>query len=106
MKSSLYVIHDTKAQHTSEPFSCPNNEVAKRNFLFGCFASDTPPQDCILWKVGDYFVDDTDASAFGIKQDIKVCNPSVEEIEAYLKIYNQMHPDEGFEQFEEKGVIA
>lgn len=106
MKSYLYVIQDTKANRTTDPFSCPTDEVAKRNFCFGCFASQTPVQDCILWRVGDYSVDDMDCSVFQLEKNIKVVNPSIEEIEAYQKVFLDMHPTEDFKEFEDKGVIA
>lgn len=108
MKSSLYCITDTKANRTTEPFSCPTDEVAKRNFLFGCFASDTPPQDCILWKIADFHVDEDDSSVFSLNAlngGFKVLNPSIEEIEAYHKIFLKMNPSEDFEEFQDKGVI-
>lgn len=95
MKSNLYVITDVKAGHTSDPFACPNDSVAKRNFLFGCFASDTPPQDCLLWNVGTFVVDDLDCNIFGISETSqKLVGISVEEIEAYSKVYSTMHPEE------------
>lgn len=89
MKSNLYVIQDTKANRTTDPFSCPTDEVAKRNFCFGCFASQTPVQDCILWRVADFSVDDSDCSVFQLEKNIKVVNPTLEEVEAYHKVYVQ-----------------
>lgn len=100
----MYVITDCKAQKTTDPFSCPNDEVAKRNFLFGCFASDTPPQDCNLWRVADYSVDDSDCNIFSVSQNIHLVTCTVEEVEGYYKAYNSLHHD--FEIFEDKGVIA
>lgn len=94
MHSNLYVIQDVKANRTSDPFACPNDEVAKRNFLMGCFASDTPPQDCNLWKVGEYDTDDTDSSVFSLCQKIHLVTCTVEEIDGYSKIYLKMHGDE------------
>lgn len=97
MKSSLYCITDTKANRTTEPFSCPTDEVAKRNFIFGCLASQTPPQDCVLWKLIDFSVDDSDASSFSLMAlngGYKVLNPTIEEIEAYQKIFLSMNPEE------------
>lgn len=99
MKSNLYVIQDTKANRTTDPFSCPTDEVAKRNFCFGCFASQTPVQDCILWRVADFSVDDSDCSVFQLEKNIKVVNPTLEEVEAYHKVYVQFDlessPEEG-----------
>lgn len=97
MKTNLYVIQDVKAQRTTEPFSSPNDEVAKRNFLFGCFSSETPPQDCLLWNVGQFQSDDERFEAFGItKTELHLVTCTVEEIEGYMKLYSSMHPqDEG-----------
>lgn len=100
MKSTLYCITDTKANRTTEPFSCPTDEVAKRNFVFGCFASQTPPQDCVLWKLIDFTVDDSDSSVFNLvalNGGFKVINPTIEEIEAYRKIYENLMPSNGEE---------
>lgn len=94
MKSSLYCITDTKANRTTDPFACPTDESAKRNFLFGCFASSTPPQDCVLWKLCDFTVDDNDSSVFklsDLNSGYKVVNPSIEEVEAYAKVYEKMN---------------
>lgn len=54
MIGNLYMITDDRAQTVTVPFACPNDEVAKRNFLFGCFGSGTPPSDCSLYRVGTY----------------------------------------------------
>lgn len=102
MKTSLYCITDIKANRTTEPFSCPTDEVAKRNFVFGCFASQTPPQDCVLWKLIDFHSDDEDASCFDfitLNGGFKVLNPTIEELEAYRKIYDEIMPH-GAEEFE------
>lgn len=95
MKSNLYVIQDTKANRTTEPFSCPTDEVAKRNFCFGCFSSHTPVQDCILWRIADFYVDDSDSSVFQLEKNIRVVNPTLEEVESYHKVYVQYLPEEG-----------
>lgn len=63
MKGFLYMIGDDRAQTISAPFACPNDEVAKRNFLFGCFGAGTPPSDCSLYNVGEY---DDDYNNFGV----------------------------------------
>lgn len=107
MKTNLYVITDVKAMRTTEPFSCPNDSVAKRNFLFGCFASDTPPQDCLLWRVGEFSIDDSDCNSFMFtKTEFVAVTATIEEIEAYSKVYNSMHLDKNYEEFEDKGVVA
>lgn len=111
MKTNLYVITDTKANKTTEPFSCPTDAVAKRNFIFGCLASETPPQDCILWRIGSFSIDDTEAVSFSfLNTDNVVVNCTVEEIEAYAKVYAMMNPDDTdekkFSEFVEKGVLA
>lgn len=110
MKTNLYVITDTKANKTTEPFSCPTDAVAKRNFIFGCLASETPPQDCILWRVGSFSIDDTESVNFAfLDTNTVVINCTIEEIEAYAKVYAMLNPtdvdEEKFSEFAEKGVI-
>lgn len=114
MKTNLYVITDTKANRTTEPFSCPTDAVAKRNFIFGCLASETPPQDSILWRIASFFTDEEDSTCFGFsdvmqQSGAKVVNITIEEIEAYAKVYNMIHlsdsTDDDFEKFSERGVI-
>lgn len=95
MKSFLYVITDTKARRTTEPFSCPSDESAKRNYLQGCFASNTPPQDCLLWRVGTFDIDSDDCNLFQISDTkLALVSVTVEEIEAYSKIFNMMNNEE------------
>lgn len=107
MKSKLYVITDVKAQRTTDPFSCPNDNCAKRNFIFGCISSNTPVQDCILWRLAEFAVDDDHAENFSLLPCSApvVVNPTVEEIEAYSKIFASQFGDKDFEDFEVKGVI-
>lgn len=114
MTTNLYVITDTKANRTTEPFSCPTDAVAKRNFIFGCLASETPPQDSILWRIATFSIDETDSACFGFtdlmaQNGAKVVNVTVEEIEAYSKVYNTLHfvdtVEEDFSNFQSKGVI-
>lgn len=104
MKSKLYCITDVKAGRTTEPFSAPNDDVAKRNFCMGCFASDTPVQDCILWSLAIFNIDDSDCTAFSIDNvSYKPVQPTLEEIESYLKIFQSIHND--YEDFQNKGVV-
>lgn len=114
MKTKLYAITDIKAERTTEPFSCPSDASAKRNFIFGCFASNTPVQDCILWRIADFSVDDEHPETFALLPCPApvVVNPTIEEIEAYQKLFESLHNPEGmyrdenaFEDFEVKGVI-
>lgn len=93
MKSSLYSIMDIKAKKVSEPFSCPNDEVAKRNFLLGCFEAGTPPQDCVLWHVADFVTDDENADVFSVVNvdRIRCIQPTIEEIEGYSKMWRMMN---------------
>lgn len=115
MKTNLYVITDTKANRTTEPFACPTDSVAIRNFLFGCFASETPPQDCLLWRIASFCVDDEDAVLFKFidtmaDNSAHVINVPIETIEAYAKAYAMLSPQDKdtaeFEDFTNKGVIA
>lgn len=105
MKTNLYCITDVKAQRTTEPFSCPTDASAKRNFIFGCIASSTPVQDCILWRIASFNSDDDNAENFVLAPCPSpiVINPTVEEIEAYSKLFDNNKED--FEEFEAKGVI-
>lgn len=98
MQSNLYVIFDTKANKTTEPFSCPNDATAKRNFVMGCFASTTPPQDCVLFCVGSWKSDDDNAECFELSGgQSRVVPCTVEEIEAYFKIYQKYFDSEEVE---------
>lgn len=102
MKTSLYCYQDLKAKTTSDPFVSPNDETAKRNFLFGCFGAMLPPQDCILWKIGEFSVDDEDNSCFGLSlpsNGIKVISPTIEEIESYKALYDSYFTNK-VEEFE------
>lgn len=93
MKTKLFIIQDLKAQRTLEPFSCPTVECAKRNFIFGCLASDTPPADCLLWKVGEFESDEVTLEEFGITNTkISLVTVTEEEVVAYQKLFASMHP--------------
>lgn len=105
MKTKLYCITDVKAERTTEPFSSPSDASAKRSFILGCIASDTPVQDCILWRIGEFCVNDDNPECFSLAPHSApiVVNPTIEEIEAYSKLFEEKK--EQFEEFEEKGVI-
>lgn len=105
MKTHLYCITDVKANRTLEPFSSPTDASAKRSFIFGCFASETPIQDCILWRLGSFSVSDDSSECFNLEalSSPVVVNPTIEEIEAYSKLFEEKR--ESFEEFEAKGVI-
>ena len=103
MKQNLYVIYDSKANTTTPPFSCPTHESAKRNFIFGCLTSQTPIEDCVLFHIGEFVVDDEHAETFSLVphgHGYTVITVSQELIESYKKIFLR-----DFEEFEEKGVI-
>ena len=105
MKTNLYCITDVKANRTLEPFSSPTDASAKRSFIFGCIASETPIQDCILWRLGNFSVSDDNQECFKLEAlpTPVVVNPTIEEIEAYSKLFDDNK--EKFEEFESKGVI-
>lgn len=54
MKGQLYVIRDTVSLTVTPPFYSPNDNVAVRDFLFGCFGSSTPPSTCQLLKIAEF----------------------------------------------------
>lgn len=101
MKQNLYCIFDSKANTTTPPFACPTDESAKRNFIFGCLTSQTPVEDCVLFRIGEFIVDDEHAENFQLSQhgNSVVC-VSQDLIESYKKIFLR-----DFEDFEATGVI-
>lgn len=54
MKSSLYVIVDASTKTCTAPFVSPNDDIAKRNTVFGAIEAMTPVQDLTLYKIGDF----------------------------------------------------
>lgn len=87
MKSNLYCIYDTVAKRTTEPFSCPNDDVAKRNSVFGCFSAQTVPNDIVLFCVGEFHVDEQNPECMSIKPCSRIVPISIGELDEYHKLF-------------------
>lgn len=88
IKSFLYCYYDLKSKAMSEPFCCPNDDVAKRNFLFGCFGAMLPPHDCVLFKIAEFerFDESQECKILPLNSSV-VVSPTDEEIMRYEEYY-------------------
>lgn len=92
MKQFLYCIEDSLSKMVMPPFSSPNDNVAKRDFIIGAIASNTPLQDLHLWKVGEFnstFSPD-DVTTFTLKDLRELCDPTLSEVSEYSESYRKL----------------
>lgn len=85
MKENLYCVHDSCAKKTMPPFSSPNDDCAKRDFVVGALMAQTPLQDLQLWRIA------TVSAADGLDEGLSICisehkeliNPTLAEVAEY-----------------------
>lgn len=54
MKNCMYVIFDSLAQSSCDPFVCPNDDVAKRHFAYQLSKMPSVAKDCKLLAIGEF----------------------------------------------------
>lgn len=94
MKGFMYCVQDSVSGQFMPPFFAPNNETAKRDFILGAYQSMTPLQDLHLWKVASVDLCDIDMASSktvvvtGLRNEL--VEPTVAEVESYVKIFKDM----------------
>lgn len=85
MKQSLYCVYDSCAKLTMPPFSSPNDDCAKRDFVIGSIMAQKPIQDLQLWRIADVSssVDVDVGFSVSLKENKELINPTLSEIAQY-----------------------
>lgn len=85
MKQSLYCVYDSCAKLTMPPFSSPNDDCAKRDFVIGSIMAQKPIQDLQLWRIADVSSSsDIDVGfSVSIHENKELINPTISEIAQY-----------------------
>lgn len=95
MKQSLYVIYDYCAKVSMPPFSSPNDETAKRDFVIGSIMAQKPIQDLQLWRVAEISAPDGIVEGFlpVLRESRELLNPTVSEIAEYKEAFKDFLPN-------------
>lgn len=105
MKGFMYCVQDSVSGQFLPPFYAPNDETAKRDFILGAYQAITPLQDLHLWKVAEVNLCDVDMASTktvvvtGLRNEL--VQPTVAEVESYVKIFKDMAKVRGDEDVEE-----
>lgn len=94
MKQSLYIVYDSCAKMSMPPFSSPNDNVAKRDFVIGAFMAQKPLQDLQLWRIADVSAPDGIVEGFlpVLKDSKELINPTMSEIAEYKEACKDFLP--------------
>lgn len=95
MKQNLYVVYDQCAHMSMPPFSSPNDDVAKRDFVIGSIMAQKPLQDLQLWRVAEISAPDGIVEGFlpVLRESRELLNPTVSEIAEYKEACKDFLPD-------------
>lgn len=91
MKQFLYVVQDSLSKMVMPPFSSPNDEVAKRDFIIGSKNANIPIQDLHLWKIAEFNSGSLDDSfTFNLKpfEPAELVDPTLSEVAETVSSYN------------------
>ena len=92
----LYCVEDSLSKMVMPPFSSPNDDVAKRDFVIGAIASNTPLQDLHLWRVGKFTsgLNDGEMVYMQLDKDLQICDPTLSEVAEYSEQYYSILPSD------------